>query len=501
MIVRSGHPAAILTRARPLAAVAAVLAAGSVALAGGSTRVYVDPASDAVFRPSSADGFPEVPAWAPIDLRRLVMGAWTTPSPISDPYTGSFGPAEYNHLFRIDLELGGVVCPPGPLTGPVTPDPFRFGTRPLFGFVDIDVDHDRDTGGELTPSAANRFLANAARFGSRPPSSIADRAVIQAKDMDGDYLSTPQFERSGADFGLVFCGCFTPTIIFESGNSNGQFEAGETMIVRGRFFQRAGGYRPASQVTGGSALGAYDPFVQLRFQHSVATDITTVSLVYALDMIGAATLAGGAVQAVDTSVANHTSIEEGVQDLIDRSSAAGVFGLPRDLIKDWHDESVSDSLDPHDWRASAIVGTTYVNPCGSTYLWTDIGFETTNADVNGDSLCNSLDSAAISANISLLDGGPDDADGQVNGSVTLGGFPVNFSVFDVNYDGFINAADVGNNTPACAADWDHNGTVDADDLFSFLDAWFSGSADFNQSGSTNPDDLFAFLDAWFMGCM
>lgn len=54
----------------------------------------------------------------------------------------------------------------------------------------------------------------------------------------------------------------------------------------------------------------------------------------------------------------------------------------------------------------------------------------------------------------------------------------------------------------CTADFDRNGTRNADDIFSFLDAWFSlsASADVNHSDQVTADDIFAFLDAWFAGC-
>ena len=57
----------------------------------------------------------------------------------------------------------------------------------------------------------------------------------------------------------------------------------------------------------------------------------------------------------------------------------------------------------------------------------------------------------------------------------------------------------------CDADIDSSGSVDADDIFAFLDSWFlqngqSGpglSADFDGSGAVDADDIFVFLDAWF----
>lgn len=57
----------------------------------------------------------------------------------------------------------------------------------------------------------------------------------------------------------------------------------------------------------------------------------------------------------------------------------------------------------------------------------------------------------------------------------------------------------------CAGDFNCSMNVDADDLFSFLDAWFaqngiSGTgltADINHSMNVDADDLFVFLDIWF----
>lgn len=58
----------------------------------------------------------------------------------------------------------------------------------------------------------------------------------------------------------------------------------------------------------------------------------------------------------------------------------------------------------------------------------------------------------------------------------------------------------------CRADFDNSGTIDSDDLFAFLDSWFSENglvapptrvSDINASANVDSDDLFAFLDLWF----
>lgn len=56
----------------------------------------------------------------------------------------------------------------------------------------------------------------------------------------------------------------------------------------------------------------------------------------------------------------------------------------------------------------------------------------------------------------------------------------------------------------CYADFDHNGTSSVDDLFLFLNAWFTSSpyAKFGGDTVASPavDDLFLFLNGWFTGC-
>jgi hypothetical protein len=54
----------------------------------------------------------------------------------------------------------------------------------------------------------------------------------------------------------------------------------------------------------------------------------------------------------------------------------------------------------------------------------------------------------------------------------------------------------------CRTDLDHSGQVTVQDIFMFLDKWFSGSplGDYNGSGGVNIADIFDFLSAWFAGC-
>ena len=61
---------------------------------------------------------------------------------------------------------------------------------------------------------------------------------------------------------------------------------------------------------------------------------------------------------------------------------------------------------------------------------------------------------------------------------------------------------VGLATACCIADFDQSGTVDAPDIFAYLDAWFAGNPACDVDGAIglSPQDVFRFLGAWFEGC-
>ncbi len=57
-------------------------------------------------------------------------------------------------------------------------------------------------------------------------------------------------------------------------------------------------------------------------------------------------------------------------------------------------------------------------------------------------------------------------------------------------------------TVTCAADYNHDGSINVQDIFDFLAGWFANqnAADFNGNHVIDVQDIFDFLAAWFAGC-
>ena len=481
-----------------IAAALAVLALAPATLADPLERQYTDPAGDAQLRPTDRGGTGSIHPDAVLpDILSLSLAAWRPFAPASDPYSGMIVPAEGADLFRVRLVLDGLINPPGTLGLSGQPfDPYRFGPSPLFGFVELDVDDRKDTGGHLGASAESRFMANVARFAARPEGSIGERIATSTDDYDRSISTGPQFERSGADWSLAFCGCSAVTLVSEQGNGNGLFEAGETMIVRGRFFARSEGYIQPSGMSGGSVPGAYDPWVHVRFKHDAMADRTTVTFVGPLTQAGWAALAGQPIAPpIDLRADNAWSITEGVADLI--ASVPFASGEAYVLIEDWEDRDIEDSLSPAEWSATALLGTSYTDQSvDGLFVWTDVGFALQPGDVDGDALAGPLDQDQFRAWVYAQDGGGRDGDGAKNGVVVLTGAPYDFSLYDLDGDGRVRHEDLSIYGPR--ADLDGDGALTVFDFLAFQNAFDAGDlrADFDLSETLNIFDFLAFQNAF-----
>ncbi len=500
MSMRASHSMLSLGLVIALGMMAPSAAAGESVSSDLYGKYWVDAKGDQSFRPTgsmTASFFKE----AEIDLRSLSIQFWA-PRSKANPYDGQVVSYKNAHIFKLELVVDGLVNPPGPLgLGGHPWDPDRFGPRPVFGYVELDVDGRKNTGGELDPVARRRYLANVGRFGGLPYGSFGERAVTSASDLDYNFSSAPQYERSGAEFALALCGCFAPTIVQEFGNGNGQFEAGEVMDVRGRFFERMQAIAPYAGAYGGSDFGLYDPEVKLRFEHDPIDDETTITLVYALDQVGAAFLRGKMPQPMDLNVLNQVSVAEALNDLI--YTANGFWGPVwnsdvSELIEDWAGGLVSEGLDVREWNAVALIGTSYQQQNSALYVWTDVGFDFTFGDLTMDGAADSTDVKAVKSIMMTLDGGPGDADGQYNNSVQIPNFGPSFNVHDINSDGLIDSDDAGAiPIGAFSVDQNGDGVINGADLATLLSQWgLSGTADLNGDGIVNGADLATLLANW-----
>lgn len=452
------------------------------------------------------------------DLLEIKITPWRLDDPWHlpvDPYHGEQANPTTASLFRIDLKFNGLVNPPGPLglDGADAFEPYRFGNSPVYGFLELDVDRNRETGGELGSAAMFRYLAIVGRFGEMPVGPSSSRVVRHTEEFDGVLGTAPQYERSGAEFVLQFCGCFTPCVVSDDGDTDGVFGPGDTWVVSGRFFRRAGGFQNLSGAYGGSAPGQYDPVVNLRFRHSVYSNTTSVTLVYAMTQPGAADLLGPSVptQPKDDDVSNHSSIEEALGDVI---KGAGDPFLPIDfpdtwvLANGWAFVNASTGLNCNLWRVNAAVGTSYstAEP-GYPFVWTDTGFDQRFGDLNADGVKDAGDRDAILFEIAVRDGGAFDCDGIPNGSVSVCGFSDGFSMFDLNYDGVVDASDILIVTPPLPGDLNGDCLVNTSDLVLLL-LHFGESAnigpeegDINGDGTVNTSDLVLMLVRFGQSCL
>lgn len=437
--------------------------------------VMTDAASDAVVRRTDAggDGAIDPQTQRLPELLEMRIGGFAPTVPHDDRYDGAWDNA--GTYVRLDLLFDGLVNPPGPLgLGSPVYDPFLYGPNPVYGFIELDVDGDENTGGELS-GPEFRYLGNVSRFGGVPSDArFANRVAENAFAFDGNVTTTPFVDRSGEEFHLVLLGegSGSPHVEHESpGGDPAVFEAGETWLVDGKLLHRAHGFEDFALMCF-DAEGEYEAEVKVLFSHKLADDRTTISLVYPLTNAAWAALDSPStpVDSNDGCADGQNSIEEALVDL--QFSAliadAGTRALAEfQIIAGWEFENPADFLDPAAWRVTALLGTAYsvAQPDASLFIWTDVFPNPRIGDFNGDDTLDALDAAALNAFVATHDGDPmydGDGDGE-NGSLEWAGYAGNFCVFDTDYDGFVTAADA-----VVPGDMDLNQLLDVDDIDDFL---------------------------------
>lgn len=437
-----------------------------------------------------------------IDLLALNIGVWAPDAANINLFEGQYRHA--GEFVRLDLVIAGLVNPPGPETAEAGEfDPFAYGPHPIFGFVEIDVDEDVETGGELE-FPQFRYLANAARFGGVPDVDRFDEHfAITADDLDGDIETRPYVDRQGEEFHLALLGSdvVRGVIEEEAGNGNGVFEEGEVWWITAPLFHRAHGFEPFSFAHGGSVAGEYVCTCTVQFVHEPQEDRTTISLVFPLTMAAAAEWHNQDEQDPDANATTHASVVEGLLDLrFSGELAHGGSNPNADLIVGWRVKSPEQFLKPYDWDVTAILGSSYMDfdPNIEAFLWSDIWPGAVRGDLDGDGQASAQDRLAVQQY--LLDHDLDD--GAADGKATLAGFPRVFTAYDLDHGGVVDEIDPLLVTPPGDADDDQDiDLVDYAQLQSCvrgdatsLESWCALS-DFDADGKVDLVDLCRFDEA------
>lgn len=397
-----------------------------------------------------------------VDLQSITLGLWAPDDVTTDLFAGT--ESVDGLFFRLEVKLDGLVNPPGS-ADPFSFNPFRYGDHPVYGFIEIDMDGDVATGGELD-APQYRYLGNAVRFGGkvlRP--EFSDRVAVDGSDFDFDFLTPPFVERHGEEFHLALLGGqFGPSDIEEvEGDGDFLFESGETWNIRGEFFHRAHGYELFSFVEGGQYPGEYAPICDLQFRHDEVEDATYVTLVFPFTNLGAGLIRNELAQPSNQDPTDHASILEGLEDLQLSAFLLPILptGLPEEeIIINWAERDPSDFLDPTSWSVTAILGSSYTAPHATDiyFLWSDIYPNVVVGDVDGSGTHDAGDTQLIARHIAEKDF----LDGIIDGIVTIVAFASDFSVFDVNHDGIVSAIDL--TWDVRDADSDQDGDVDLFDI-------------------------------------
>lgn len=377
------------------------------------------------------------------DILGVRVGNWAPNDATTSLFDGCwFGSGAF---VRIEIAFDGLQNPPGRV-GLLTPDhaPFEYGPHPVSGFIEIDVDDNVDSGGNVN-NPENSYVGNIARFGGLPQNpELHDRIAKSGVEIGNFVGAGPFVERNGEDFHLALFGDLINSTTEQAGDGDNVFEAGEAWRIRGKLFHRAHGYTIFS---GANGNGEYEPIVDVEFRHSIGNDVTVISLVFPLTNAAAAIADGNGVQSPDGNSANQSSIQEALLDL--HSSVLNLNPQLRDhpafpLIAPWETQNPSSYLDATQWRITCHVGMSPAaqDIAGAFITWTDAYPSATLGDFNGDGFVTALDLAEFDLFVQQHDGLPPyDIDNAINGRVTLQDFGPNFSMFDVNNDGVVDDDD------------------------------------------------------------
>jgi hypothetical protein len=278
------------------------------------STTYADAQRDWLARPTDPGG--ELPfdleTHRPIDIMDVTLGKWRPDDAMADLFDGRFLPP--GKFLRLNLTIAGLVNPPGS-TRPWYFDPFAYGPHPIYGFVELDMDADVETGGELD-APQYRYVGNAVRFGGKPAiDALEDRFALDASAFDEDFDTPPFVDRSGEEFHLALLGSvFIPSdIVVVAGDADLIFEAGEIWRITAPWFHRAHGFEPFSLATGGQHPGAYEPACTLQFAHDPDTDTTEIALVFPRTNAGAAEMWGQPAEPPNADPSDQFSVQRGAE--------------------------------------------------------------------------------------------------------------------------------------------------------------------------------------------
>jgi len=456
---------------------------------------YRDPSYDVVARRTDAGGTAEFDPQAHrlANLHEITLGRWAPFNPQTDRFAGEY--ASGGGYARLEVVLGGLHNPPGN-TDPLAFSPFVYGDHPVYGFIEIDVDNDQETGGELD-APQYRYLGNIARFGGIPEGDAFEHRVAKSGSaFDGVFGTMPWVERHGEEFHLALLGdqFSAEDIEIVTGDADFTFEAGETWNIAGTWFHRAHGFERYSLAMGGAVPGEYAPVCMLRFAHDLASDVTTLSLIFPLTNAAAAALTGVNPQSNNHDPSDQASINEALQDLSASANFISMFptGEPEEaIILGWDGRGPGGYLQPAAWRVTALLGISYAVP-GYGFVWTDAWPNVLRGNVNGENGVTYDDADEVTDYIASHDA----VDGAHDGQAVIAGFPVEFDNHDLNHDGAVDTLDIW--LVSTVGDLDADSDVDLADFggIQLCAGWIAaagatscGLADLNADGTVSLPDF------------